>query len=148
MGELRAFIDLLRSRYEIPYPLADRRPYIAGRRLVLEAQEESVLSPEFWLVAPVGGQLLLMPPSEAFLRRVSWDGDLAVGWRPHDDEASPVEIDPDIRAGRPAVAGISTSVIWEHDEAGEDSEDIASTFGLTLDQVRWALAFETSIRAA
>jgi uncharacterized protein (DUF433 family) len=148
MAELRAFIDLLRDRYEIPYPLADRRPYIAGRQLVLDAQEEAGLDPDFWLVAPVHGQLLLLPPSDAFLQRVTWEGDLAAGWRPHEDEASPVHIDPDLRYGRPAVGGVSTSAIWEHDDAGEDHDDIASDFGLTVDQVRWALAFETSLRAA
>jgi uncharacterized protein (DUF433 family) len=59
-----------------------------------------------------------------------------------------VQIDPDLRAGRPAVGGISTAAIREHDEAGEEPEDIAGDFGLTVDQVRWALAYETSIRAA
>ncbi|PZS36392.1 MAG: hypothetical protein DLM61_00330 [Pseudonocardiales bacterium] len=43
---------------------------------------------------------------------------------------------------------MSTSAIWEHDDAGEDHDDIADDFGLTVDQVRWALAFETSLRAA
>jgi uncharacterized protein (DUF433 family) len=148
MAELRAFFDLLRQRYQVPYPLADRRPFVSGRELVLRAQEESVLDPDFWLVAPVRGQLLLLPASDAFVRTVTWDGDAAVGWRPHDDPASPVQIDPDLRAGRPAVGGISTAAIREHDEAGEDPEDIAGDFGLTVDQVRWALAYETSIRAA
>ena len=35
MVELRAFIDLLGERFGVPYPLADRRPYVAGRDLVL-----------------------------------------------------------------------------------------------------------------
>lgn len=148
MAELRAFIDLLRDRYEVPYPLADRRPYISGRELVLEAQEEAKLDPDFWLVAPVCGQILLLPASDAFLQKVTWDGDSAAAWRPHDDPASPVQIDPELRHGRPAVGGISTAVIREHDEAGEDTEDIADDFGLTVEQVRWALVYETSIRAA
>lgn len=148
MAELRAFIDLLRERYDVPYPLADRRPYIAGRELVLEAQEAAGLDPEYWLVAPVRGQFLLLPAGEAFLRRVTWSGDVAAGWRPHGDEASPVRIDPDLRSGRPAINGISTAVIAEHDEAGEGHDEIAEDFGLSVDQVRWALAFETSLRAA
>ena len=148
MAELRAFIDLLRRHYGVPYPLADRRPYVAGRRLVVEAQQEAGLDPEFWLVAPVDDQLLLLPPSDAFLQRVTWEGDHAAGWRPHDDQGSPVRIDPDLRGGRPAVGGISTDVVWEHDAAGEDAEDIAEDFGLTAEQVRWALAFENSVRAA
>jgi uncharacterized protein (DUF433 family) len=148
MAELRAFIDLLRERIEIPYPLADRRPYVAGRRLVLEAQEQAGLDPDFWLVVDVRGQLMLLSPSDEFVQRVTWEGDVAARWRPHDDQASPMEIDPDLRGGRPAVGGISTSVIWEHDDAGEDHEDLAMDFGLTVEQVRWALAFETSLRAS
>ena len=34
LPELRAFIDLLRERFDVPYPLADRRPYASGKALV------------------------------------------------------------------------------------------------------------------
>jgi uncharacterized protein (DUF433 family) len=52
-----------------------------------------------------------------------------------------------VRFGRPAVGGISTDVIWEHDEAGEDTAEIAAAFDLSPDEVRWALAYETSARS-
>jgi len=55
---------------------------------------------------------------------------------------------PGVRFGKPAVKGISTEVMWEHDQAGEDVDEIAEAFGLTVDDVRWALAYETSARAA
>ncbi len=148
MGELRAFIDLLRQDYGVPYPLADRRPYVMGKELVLQAQDAVGLDPEFCLVAVVRGQLILTPPSQSFVERVTWDGDVAAGWRPHDDPKSPVLMTPDVRFGKPAVSGISTEVIWEHDQAGEDVEEIAEAFGLTMVEVRWALAYETSARAA
>jgi uncharacterized protein (DUF433 family) len=148
MGELRAFIDLLRQDYGVPYPLADRRPYVMGKELVLQAQDAVGLDPEFCLVAVVRGQLILTPPSQSFVERVTWDGDVAAGWRPHDDPKSPVLMTPDVRFGKPAVSGISTEVIWEHDQAGEDVEEIAEAFGLTVVGVRWALAYETSARAA
>ena len=61
---------------------------------------------------------------------------------------SPVLMTPDVRFGKPAVSGISTEVIWEHDQAGEDVEEIAEAFGLTVVEVRWALAYETSAGAA
>jgi len=77
MAELRAFIDLLRQNYGVPYPLADRRPYVVGRELVLEAQDAVGLDPEFCLVAAVRGQLILTPPSQSFVERVTWDGDAA-----------------------------------------------------------------------
>ena len=148
MAELRAFIDLLRDRYGVPYPLADRRPFVADRQLVFEAQDASGLDPDYCLVAAVRGQLILTPPSAEFFQRVAWEGDAAAGWRPHDDPHSPVLMAPDVRFGRPAIKGISTEVLWEHDEAGEDVEEIADAFNLVVDDVRWALAYETSLRAA
>ena len=148
MAELRAFIELLRDRYGVPYPLADRRPYVVGRELVLRAQDEVGLDPEFCLVAEVRGQLILTAPSQRFLERVTWDGDIAAAWRPHEDPNSPVRMAPDVRFGKPAIKGISTEVLWEHDEAGEDVHEIAEAFGLSVSDVRWALSYESSARAA
>ncbi|MDG9674693.1 DUF433 domain-containing protein [Micromonospora sp. DH14] len=148
MVELRAFIDLLRERFDVPYPLADRRPYVAGRKLVLEAQTAAGLDPDYCLVAVVGGQLLLTPPSAAFWERVTWDGDLAAGWRPDPNPQSPVRILPDVRFGRPSIKGISTETIWEQDEVGLNVDEIAETYQLDIADVRWALAYENSQRAA
>ena len=148
MAELRAFIDLLRDRFQIPYPLADRRPFVSGRKLVLDAQMEARLDPEFHLVAVVGGQLVLTAPSASFVDRVDWDGDVAAGWRPAADVDSPVRVTPDVRFGRPSVRGVSTEAIWEQDTVGEDDAAIAEMFGLDVHDVRWALSYENSMRAA
>lgn len=148
MTELRTFIDLLRNRFDVPYPLADRRPFVHDRRLLFEAQESADLDPELWLVADVRGQYLLLPPSAEFVRRVTWEHDVAAGWHPHDDPASPVRLSPQMRFGKPAIGGISTEVVWEHSEAGEDDEEIAEIFGLSASDVRWALSYESSTRAA
>ena len=148
MAELRAFIELLRGEYGVLYPLADRRPYVIGKELVMQAQEQVGLAPEFRLVAAVRGQLVLTPPSDALLRRVTWEGDGAAGWRPPDDDKSPVRMSPTVRFGRPAVRGISTEAIWEHDQGGEAVEEIAEAFDLDPGDVRWALAYETSARAS
>lgn len=148
MAELRAFIDQLRERMDVPYPLAHHRPFVADKQLVRDAQDEAGLAAEFCLVAEVRGQLILTPPSELFVSRVTWDDDIATRWRPHDDPRSPVTMDPQLRFGRPAVKGISTEALWEHSEAGEDLDEIAGSFDLVSDDVRWALAYETSRRAA
>lgn len=147
MAELRAFIEQLRQEYGVPYPLAHESPFVSGRQLVLRAQEQSGLDGEFWLVAFADNQLILTAPSVDFTERVHWENDVATRWRPHDDPHSPVVMTPDVRFGRPAVSGISTDVIWEHDAAGEDVAEIASAFDLTPDEVRWALAYETSLRS-
>ena len=148
MGQLRAFIDELREDYEVPYPLAHERPFVSGRRLVLEAQQHAGLDPEFWLVAWASNQLILTYPSQSFVERVTWEDDIAAAWRPHDDPRSPVRMSPDVRFGRPAVKGISTEVLWEHVDAGEDVAEVAAAFDLDEADVHWALAYETSARAA
>jgi uncharacterized protein (DUF433 family) len=149
MAELREFIDLLRNTFDVPYPLADRRPYVSGRELVYEAQERSRLDPVFWIVSNAGGQLLLLPPGDEFYRRVTWSPTgIAAAWRPADNEQSTVVINPEQRFGKPSVAGISTEVLWEHASAGEDEAEIAASFDLSLTDVRWALSYETARRAA
>jgi uncharacterized protein (DUF433 family)/DNA-binding transcriptional MerR regulator len=148
MAELRAFIDLLRERTGSPYPLVHCKPFIYDRKLVMEAQDEAQLDADFCLVAVVRGQLILTPAARDFVERVVWEDDVAAGWRPHDDPRSPVRIAPDLRFGSPSVAGISTEAVWEQAEAGADDAEIAEMFGVTLDDVRWSLAYETSARAA
>jgi uncharacterized protein (DUF433 family) len=148
MAELRAFIDLVRREYGVPYPLADQRPYVSGKELLSEAQDETRLDAGLCLVATVRGQYVLTPAADAFYKRVTWEGDTAVAWRPHDDPQSPVLIQPGMRAGRPSIKGISTEAVWEHEQAGETVSDIATDFDLAEEDVRWALAYETSARAA
>jgi uncharacterized protein (DUF433 family) len=144
---LRAFVDGLRERFETPHPFADRRPFAGGRSLVVEAQDAAALDAEFCLIAAVRDRLILTPPADSFLNRVAWRGDAAAAWRPHDPR-SPVLVDPDVRSGRPAVGGISTEILWEHVEGGEDLGKVAAAFGVTVGDVRWALAYETSVRTA
>lgn len=143
MQELRTVIERLREELGTPYPLAHTRPFVGeGRRLLLAAQHEADLDADFSLVAVANDQLVLMPASDAFYRRVVWVDDKAGGWRPHDDENSPVLVDPDIRAGQPAVGGIRTETIWEHLQAGEAPEEVAEAFGLTPADVEWARVYE------
>src|SRR5215470_5600099 len=141
MAELRYFIDMVRERTSITYPLADQRPFVSGRQLLLEAQDEARLDPDFCLVATVRGQLLLTPAADSFVKRVTWEGDVAAAWRPHDDPLSPVRMEPGTRFGRPAVRGISTDALWEHAETGETPEEIAEEFNIAPVDVRWALAY-------
>jgi len=147
MTELRRFIDELRERFGVPYPLADRRPLVSGRRLVYDAQTSAELGVEFYLVSVINGQTLLTAPGEAFVQRVEWDGDIPVAYCPDPNRGSPVRIDPDVRFGKPAIKGISTEVIWEQDDAGEDVETIAEVYQLEVADVRWALSYENAQRA-
>ena len=133
------------STFPTRWPTGARTP--TARRWLLEAQEQAGLPGDLWLVTVAGGQLLLTPASESFLRRARWEGEVATGWRPHADQDSAVLIDPAVRFGRPAVGGISTEVIWEHSQDGEDDDEIAAVYGLTPRDVAWALAYEKPRRA-
>lgn len=149
LRELRVVIDIIRNELGSAYPLADVRPFVGpGRRLLLESQARAGLEAEFWLVAVADGQPVLTPPAETFFERVDWDHDLAAAWRPHDDPASPVRMEPDVRFGLPAVGGIRTEILWEHLHADESFDEVAEQFDLPVDDVRWAHAYETSLRAA
>jgi uncharacterized protein (DUF433 family) len=149
LRELRDFIDRLRDEFQVPYPLADRRPYVGpGRRLMIDLQGRSELDPEFCLVAMANGQVVLTAPGEEFFERVEWSGDEPAAWRPHDDPSSPVRVNPLVRFGRPAVCGISTEAIAGELEAGASAEEVAADFGLDLDAVRWAHSYELAHHAA
>ncbi|HWF79228.1 MAG TPA: hypothetical protein VN695_01515 [Streptosporangiaceae bacterium] len=112
-------IRRLRDEFGVPYPLADRRPYIApGRRLLIDLQGRSNLDPDFCLVAVANGQAVLTAPGDEFFARVDWSGEEPATWRPHDDPASPVRVSPLARFGRPAISGISTEAIASELDGG------------------------------
>ncbi|MEA2902465.1 MAG: hypothetical protein QOH36_2352 [Actinomycetota bacterium] len=149
MAELRAVIEQLRDELGVPYPLAHFKPFVGpGQRLLLEVQETTGLPGDYWLVAIADGQPTLTAPSETFVERVEWADDLAVGWRPAGDPRSPVRMRPDERFGLPAIGGIKTEIIWEHLAADETFDEVAEQLDLKVDEVHWAHAFETSLRAA
>lgn len=155
LDEIRTFIMLLRDRDGVPYPLAHHKPWVGeGCRLLLEMQARAELPDELWLVAATSGQVVLLPPASSFVHRIDWDHNgsgkisdkIAVAWRPHADEASPVRCSPTHRFGHPAIKGISTAAIVEHLEGGEDETEVAEQFSLDVDDIRWASSYELSKR--
>jgi len=148
MVELRAFIQSLRQRLGVPYPLAHARPFVFDRRLVIQAQTDAQLDADFALVAEVSGQFILTAPAQEFYDRITWHDDIATQWRADERRGSPVVADPEVRFGAPSVGGISTAILREQSLAGEDEADLADTFGLSLKQVRWALSYEMANEAA
>ena len=107
MGELRAFIDQVRGEFGVPYPLADQRPFASGKELLSVAQDAAGLDSLLCLVATVCGQYVLTPAADAFYKRVTWEGDEAAAWRPHNDPLSPVLMRPGLRTGRPSSIGLT-----------------------------------------
>ena len=121
----------------------------ATQRSSRSLQDRSHLDPEFCLVAIANGQTVLTAPGEEFFERVDWSGDQPTGWRPHEDPASPIRINPLVRFGMPSIgSGISTEAIAGELDGGASLEEVAEDFGLDLDAVQWAQSYELSQHAA
>lgn len=148
MQELRVFISLLRDRMGVRYPLAHAEPYVSGRQLVWQAQRDTNLAPDFALVAEVANQYLLLPAAESFVQRVTWRDDVAATWRPDAYADSPVVIDPGVDYGSPTVRGVKTEILAELAESGEDEQDLAELYDLSVADVRRALAYEWATEQA
>ena len=133
------------SACRIRWPTGGRSSRADG--LVYDAQTSAGLGIDFWLVAVAGEELLLTTSADAFLRRIDWSDNIAIGYNPDANQDSPVRIQPDVRFGRPSIKGISTEAIWEQREAGEETEAMAEMFALTPADVDWALAYAHSTRA-
>ena len=147
MRELRTFIEVLRQEFQVPYPLADKRPFVVeNRKLVYRAQEQAELTPDWWLVHDVHGTGSLLAPALDFYHRVRWDHDTPTGWRPDEDPDSPVLIDPERRFGKPTVDGVSTHILWEQAEAGEDLDEIADDYDVSVEHIEWAIRYERRTR--
>jgi uncharacterized protein (DUF433 family) len=145
LGHLRRFIDLLRDRQGVPYPLAHFKPFVGeGQKLVIELQEEAQLPADLWLFVPVSNQIILLPSTEAFLSKVDFADD-PEQWaeRLHPNgKGSPVVLDPEYSFGEPTVRGIRTDVLAELIEAGEAMDDVAGDYGLKLEDLKAALSYE------
>jgi uncharacterized protein (DUF433 family) len=146
MHELRAFITKLRDEFSVPYPLAHFQPFANEHQLarIYQVQDVAGLSAEFCAVAEVHNQMVMLPPTDAFVSRVDWEDGLALGWRPAEHPRSKVRMHPSVRFGRPAVGGISTEVLWEQIDAGATIAEVAEDFELPESDVRWAASYEYS----
>lgn len=63
---------------------------------------------------------------------------------PELDPPRVVEIDPEIRFGRPCVKGVPTDVVVERWRAGDSAADLAEDYGLTTDEVDEAIRYESA----
>jgi uncharacterized protein (DUF433 family) len=76
------------------------------------------------------------------LMEFEYEGDLAVRWHVAGED-SPIEIDPQVAFGAPAVRGKPTWLVRDRWNAGESIDYIARDLGLRAPDVRAALKFES-----
>lgn len=148
LQKLRQFVQTCRERFGMRYPLAHLKPFTDGRKLLLELQRDAALTDRLRIVYRLDdGQLELDHRTESWLERVDRGADHDVALRLHPDGiGSPVVHDPGIASGAATVHGVRTEIVREQYEVGEDTRDIAETFGLSLADVLAALSHENRMR--
>jgi len=93
------------------------------------------------------GQVGIQAVLQGLLRRIQWEKDLAVRFfppLPRRPEAKSVMLDPQVSFCRPVLArlGVSTAVIVDRINAGEDKVDLSKDYGATDEEIMEALAYE------
>lgn len=148
MLRMRPAVERLRDQFG-RYPLAHVRPWVAGRELVYQVQDEVGLAKELLLVVARSNQYVLAPASAAFVAEVDWDPDQdeIAQVRPQ-GKNSPVTIDPLRQFGEPVVRSVPTAVIAEQFRAGDPAAMIAELYELKLADIEAALRFEMVHQAA
>ncbi len=151
MIKLRPVVEWLRERVDRDYPLAYARPFLApeGRKLLVDAQVETGLDEELWMVVPSQQGVLLTPTSKRFTKAVHYPDCDGPAEHIIADSATPaVWLDPSRRQGQPTVNGIRTETLAELVAAGEPMQFVADTYGFSLDVVEQAVTYETTRRRA
>jgi uncharacterized protein (DUF433 family) len=141
---MRPAIDRLRERFNPLYPLAHAKPFVAGRELVLEVQEDVHLDRKLQLVVVRNDQLVLTPEAEHFYRAADFSKDeagIVERLRPV-TEVRDVVIDPLRQFGEPVVRSVPTEIVAEQLRAGETVEGISELFDLPKGLVEAALRYE------
>jgi uncharacterized protein (DUF433 family) len=140
---MRPALDRLRERFHARYPLAFARPYVAGRELVLEVQDQVKLEKGLRLVVIRNDQLVLAAPAAHFFNAANFQDETGevVSLRPL-LEVPEVVIDPLRQFGEPVVRSVPTEVIAEQVRAGEPIDAIADLYELSRQQVEAALRYE------
>ncbi len=93
------------------------------------------------------GQLGIWAVLQGLMKRIKWDNRLAVRFFPlvpNRPEGQSVMLDPTVSFGRPVLArlGVTTSVMVDRINAGEQPVEIARDYGATQDEIMDALAYE------
>ena len=73
LQRLRPVIDALRNEFRTPYPLATSRPYVYGKELVLQLQEQADIPTPIAIVVRSGQQILLTDEAKRFFGKVEFD---------------------------------------------------------------------------
>lgn len=142
LSAVRSALEYARRKLNVTDLLASRDLYARPGELFLEHYGQLVNLNR-------AGQLGIKAVLQGLLQRIQWDKDLPARFFPpmpipNRLDAKSVMIDPRVSFGRPVLArlGVSTSVIVDRVNAGEEPLAIAKDYGATNEEIMDALAYE------
>jgi uncharacterized protein (DUF433 family)/transposase len=152
MIKLRPLVDRLREQFGQRYPLSYARPYLLpeGRELLLEAQLDSGIDSEFWIVVSTGQTAIMTATGRRFTEAAVFPDREGAARSIRADAGTPaVLLDPLRSQGQPSIRGVPAESIAELVSAGEPVEYVAATYDFTVEEVEQAVSYEASrVRAS
>ena len=141
LPEVRKIVEDARDLLSIDRPLVTKRFRTDGREAFVS--DHGVLVRVG--VSAKKGQQAWDEVLGPFLQTIEYEGQLARRWWPLGTDRK-VVVDPDFGFDYPVIAGsgVRTETVLEQIEAHADPHDVVYDFGITSDDVSYALAFEAS----
>jgi len=142
LQRIRKARDYYAQMFHVEFPFAQLEVKTEGHHLLLELLELEP-DPEIakLIMGDAAGQLAWEPMVAERFAQFDYEHNLAVRWHVAGRD-SRILIDPRISFGAPTIRGIPTWALGGRSRAGEPVDEIGPDFGLDLDEVREALAFE------
>jgi uncharacterized protein (DUF433 family) len=142
LEDIRGARDYMAQKFNAEYPFAQLKFKTDGQDILMELPrfERGALKDKLIKVNK-GGQTTWTEIIGDKFEEFDYSKGLAVRWNPA-GKNSPIQIDPRVSFGAPAVGGVATWAIKGRWEAGESVEDIAEDFSINTNYVSKALEFE------
>lgn len=145
-ARLRLAVDRLREIFQVSYPLAHLRPYLATEQGDLALDVQGVDPDDEGLIVIRTGQRILASSRfliESATLALDSHGEKFAAEIQLDDEYPGIRLNPDRLSGQPTFEGrrVGVATIAGMVAAGEPRDDLAAGYGLSLAQVDAAVRF-------
>jgi uncharacterized protein (DUF433 family)/transposase len=151
-AHMRAAVEQLRERFALDYPLATLRPYLDAELGDIEIDTSELGSDDGCVIVRTGQ--LVLRDGLAVMEGAALAQDEVTGER-FAEQLSDVEfpgivINPGRLGGQPTFEGrrVSVATVAAMMENGQNVDDVASAYGLSIAQVRSAVGYATRHRLA
>lgn len=147
LQRIRRAREYASTLFSVEYPFAEQRWLTEGYHILLDLRDiEGETEYNKLIFADKAGQEAWQIMVSDRFAEFDYEHGLALVWHVA-GRRSPIVIDPRIAFGAPTIDGIATWIVKGRIEAKESIPEIADDFGLTEEQIRYALEFERTTAA-